>query len=206
MPDVTQASGLFWFGAAFTAFGTALGASITLIGTLVQARNTRKTAQIIAANAASMQSEKLRHDAFLGEIAFKRGKLEELCQAVDRATAYSTLSVAVFRRNLAPTLKQQLERYNDDMADIHRARTIADLYFGSLSEIIAKVAGVIGRSLHTHREYFRAEPTQEQDPLGLWTGEIVKLERELAENRAELNQKIANEAPRLSLLERDMLA
>ena len=37
--------------------------------------------------------------AFLGEIAFNRGKLEELCQAVYRATAYFTLSVAVFRRN-----------------------------------------------------------------------------------------------------------
>jgi recombinational DNA repair ATPase RecF len=93
------------------------------------------------------------------------------------------------------------------MADIHRGLTIADLYFGSLSEIIAKVAGVIDRSLHTHREYLRTEPTQDQDdPLGLWTGEIVKLERELVEIRAELNQKIANEASRLSLLERDMLA
>jgi hypothetical protein len=190
-----------------TLLGTVRGTGVSgVINTLLQARNARNIAQITAANEARIQSEKLRHDAFLGKIALERGKLEELCQAVERATAYSTLSVAVFRRNLAPTLKQQLERYTDDMAHIHRALTIANLYFDSLSETIAKVVGVIDCSLHTHREYFRTEPKQEPDRLHLWTGEIVKLECKLDEIRAELDQKIAKEASRLSVLETDVLA
>jgi hypothetical protein len=183
--------------------GTLLGRGA---GALIGAWGGRKTAQITAENAAWMQSEKLRHDALAGEIAFKRAKLEELSQAVEHATAYCTLSVAVFRRKLAPTEQQQLDRYNEDMENIQRALRIADLYFDSVSETIAKVRGIIDRSLHTHREYFRNEPNQEPDHLSRWTREIVKLERELAEIRAELNQKIPKEASRLSMMETDVFA
>jgi hypothetical protein len=187
-----------------TLLGTVLGASITLIGTSLQAWNGRKTAQITAENAATMQSDKLRHDAFLGEIAFKRGKLEELYQAVARATAYSTLSVAVLRSDVAPTPNQILERYDEDMTNILRARMIAELYFNSLTETINKLTGFIDHSLFTHRQYFRNEPNQEPDYLSRWTGEIVKLGRELAELRPELNQKIAQEASQLSVMETDV--
>ena len=120
------------------ASGTLLGASIAVIGQARAARYAIKTTHITADNAARMQSEKLRHDTFLGEIAFKRGKLEELHQAVARATAYSWMSVAVFRSVDAPTPKQQLERYDEDMANIHRALAIAELYFDSLVETIHK--------------------------------------------------------------------
>jgi hypothetical protein len=183
--------------------GTLLGAGA---GALIGAWGGRKTAKITAENAARMQSEKLRHDDLVGEIAFKRGKLDELCQAVEQATARCSLSVAVFRRKLAPTEQQQLDRYNEDMENIRRALRIADLYFDRLSETIAKVGGVIDSSLHTHREYFRKEPNQEPDHLPRWTGKIVQLERELAEIRAELNPKIAKEASRLSLVGTDMFA
>jgi hypothetical protein len=175
-------------------------------GAFVGAWGGRRTAQITAENAARMQSEKLRHDDLVGEIAFKRAKLEELCEAVEHATAYYTLSVAVFRRKLAPTEQQQLDRYNEDMENIHRALSIASLYFNTVSEIIARVGGVIDCSLHTHREYFRNEPNQEPDNLSLWTGKIVELERELANIRVELNQKIANEASRLSVVETEVFA
>ena len=99
-----------------TLLGVLLGGLISLITTSVQARYGRKTAQITAENQARMQSEKLRHDASLSEIAFKRAKLEELNQAAARATAYCRLSVAIFRADAAdpPTPEQQLERYNEE--------------------------------------------------------------------------------------------
>lgn len=189
-----------------TLLGTVLGASITLIGTSLQAWNGRKTAQITAENAATMQSDKLRHDALAGEIAFKRGKLEELCQAVEHAVAYCRLSVAVFRRKLAPTEQQQLDRYNEDMENIHRALRIADLYFEGLSETIGRVGGLIDRSLHTHREYFRNEPNQDPNHLSMWTEQILELERQLQQLRDKLNEKISEEASRLSVMETDVFA
>ena len=67
--------------------GTVVGAAIALIGTGLTAWNARKTAQITAENAARMQSEKLKHDARLGESAVRKGKLEDLCLAVERAKA-----------------------------------------------------------------------------------------------------------------------
>src|SRR3954447_12375242 len=108
-------------GAAIGAVGAAIGASIGLIGTAVQAFNARKTAQITADNQARMQLEKLGHDTLIGEIALKRAKLEELYEAVARATAYSSLSVAVFRHSVTPTPEQQLERFNEDMESIFKA-------------------------------------------------------------------------------------
>jgi len=166
-----------------TLLGTVLGAFITLTGTWLQAWNGRKSAQITAANQATMQSEKLRHDAFLGEIAFKRGKLEELYQAVARATAYSTLSVAVLRSDVAPTPNQMLERYDEDMTNILRARMIAELYFNSLTETIDKLTASIDHSLFTHRQYFSIDPKQDSDALRQWTDEVVKLSHELSDLR-----------------------
>jgi hypothetical protein len=172
------------------ASGTMLGASIALIGTARAARYAMKTAQITAENEARMQSEKLRHDARLGESAFRRGKLEELCLSVERATAYYTLSRAVLRRPDAPILSQQSERYAEDMDNILRARVIAGLYFDNLTETINNLIGLISSSVHTHREYFRVDTKQPPDALERWTGEIMKLADELFEIKAELYKKI----------------
>jgi hypothetical protein len=192
--------------AAWTVLGTVLGGAIGLIGTSVQARNARKIAQITAENQARTQSEKLRHDAVLGEIAFKRAKLEELNQAVACATAYCGLSVAIFRRADAPTLEQQLGRYNQDRANIDRARIISELYFDSITGSINKLTGIIEHYLHNNRSYFVAEP--ESDSLQIWTRANVELERELCEVQNELSwkiseeaEKIAKEASRLSVVE-----
>lgn len=91
-----------------TLLATVAGGSIALIGTGWTVWNARKTAQITAENAARMQSDKLKHDAGLGERAFRRGKLEELCLSVERATANYTLSTAVLHRPTAPTLGRTL--------------------------------------------------------------------------------------------------
>jgi hypothetical protein len=172
--------------------GTVAGASATLIS----ARVTRKTAQITADNAARMQSEKLRHDAGQGETAFRRGKIEELCLAVERATAYYTLSTAVLRRPDAPTLSQQSERYADDMDNILRARALAGLYFESLTGTINNLIGLISASVHTHREYFRFDTKQQSDALEVWTRQIMKLGDELTETKTELYKRIAEEYTR----------
>jgi len=189
-----------------TLLGTVLGASITLIGTGLQAWNGRKTAQITAATQASMQSEKLSHDACLGEIALKRGKLEELYQAVARATAYSTLSLAVLRSDVAPTPQQILERYDEDMTNILRARMLAELYFNSLTETIDKLTALIEHSLFTHRQYFSVDPKQDSDALRLSTDEVVQVSHELSDHRHELYYKIAKEASQLSMVETGVFA
>jgi hypothetical protein len=119
--------------------GTVVGAAIALIGTGLTAWNARKTAQITAENAARMQSEKLKHDARIGESAVRKRKLEDLCLAVERATAYYNLSSAVLRRPDAPPLEQQWERYAEDMDNILRARVIAGLHFDSLTETIKQL-------------------------------------------------------------------
>jgi hypothetical protein len=182
--------------AAIGAVGLAIGALIGLIGTVVQALNARKAAQITADNQTRMQLEKLRHETLVGEIAFKRAKLEELYEAVARATAYSSLSVAVFRHAVTPTPEQQLERFNEDMESIFKARTIAALYFDSLTETVDHATGIIDRSLHTQHAYFRIAPDQ-KGAFQSSTTEIVKLTNELRELRTELNAKIAKEASRL---------
>jgi hypothetical protein len=176
--------------AAIGAVGVAIGASIGLIAA-------RKTAQITADNQARMQLEKLGHDTFVGEIAFKRAKLEELYEAVARATAYSSLSVAVFRHEVAPTPEQQLELFNENMESIYKARTIATLYFDRLTETVDHAISIIDNSLNTQREYFRIAP-ERRDAFQIWTNQIAELTDELRDLRAELKAKVAKEASQLN--------
>jgi hypothetical protein len=189
--------GTIWTVAASAigAVGVAIGASIGLVGG-------RKIAQITADNQARMQLEKLRHDTLVGETSFKRAKLEELYEVVARATAYSSLSVAVFRHEVAPTPEEQLERFNEDMESIYKARTIATLYFDSLTGTVDHAISIIDNSLHTQREYFRIAP-ERQDSFQMWTTEIVKITNELRDLRTELDAKIAREASRLDPVELD---
>jgi len=101
-----------------------------------------------------MQSEKLRHDAFLREIGPKRAKLEELYQAVSRATAYSMQSMAVLRNAAAPTPKQILERYEEDITNIILARLISNLYFDDIPRTINKLTVFTDTPQLTIHEYF----------------------------------------------------
>jgi hypothetical protein len=182
-----------------TLLGAVAGGSIGLIGNWLQARNAREAARLTADNAARMQLEKLQHDARLGEIAFLRGKLEELHQAVARATAYYTLTVAIFRSADTPALKQQLDRYNEDMNNIHRALTIAMLYFDNLTETVNKLIGFIEDALHTHRGYLSADVHAEF--FQQRTDDMMALERDLNDIRSEFSEKIKKEVARLSVLE-----
>ena len=177
-------------------FGTALGALVTLLTTMINTRSQRKIAQNTHEHQYRLEAQKLEYQQWKEHAEFIRQRIEEAYQILSKIGMESSMTGQVITEEVGITVEEYHAHYLKRDEELCRVQMIAELYVPDLLGIIGKLRGEMnvlwGSNKHHIFDKNKSEESKRDPASDYWIKRVFdaseKISSQVGAAKARLGQ------------------